>query len=324
MTHHKIRKNAAPASPRKPSDFLFPAEKQSWAERLRRALLSVSRQFKGEPGVHQANHDMVRRALVGMGPDSNSTDKESGARMVVNMSSVNVPVFCDDRYKNTYDLKASQPPGARRVSERRERVDLALPMAPGVAPENIYFGAVELNGAGMHYYGDVCLVLKPEALDDSTVVLDRNSFDVDRPPALDRIRALPEGSRHQARAWLLSSWAGRWGADLAAMATLRLHAAGAAGTRRWTTGQIARTLIDDEDYLEVLKVGSFNVGDVQEARLFSADAMLEAHIGSRIGDASPPSFEALQWRRRRIRAEAALRAAGITVRVVTQLGRDRG
>ncbi len=320
----KPRKTKRQAAPHKPRPFLLAHERQSWTERLRRLLLLLARTFKAEPGVHLANHDTVRRALLGMGPDSSSARPEAAACMAVNLSSAHVPSFCDDGYKNTYDLQATRAPDVRRISDRRLRVDQALPLGPGGSPSQVYFGAVELAGAGMRYYGDICLVLKPAAVPADTVVLERNSFDVDRLPVLDRIRSLHgESAQHNARAQLLSSWSGRWVRDLPAMATIRMHMSGQTTARRWTTGHVAQAIVSDEDYLEVLKQGTFRAQDIQEARLFVADAALDAYIDSRTGSASPPRFEELIWHRRRLHAEIALRKAGIPVRVVTHVGRMR-
>ena len=48
-------------------------------------------------------------------------------------------------------------------------------MPPDNAPDNIYFGAVEINGAGIRFYGDVCLVLKEGAVTQETTIL-RSKF----------------------------------------------------------------------------------------------------------------------------------------------------
>lgn len=323
MKRRGIKKKVTLSTPHKSRDFLLPEERQSWSKRLQLTLLQISRRVKGQPGIQQANHEMVHRILIGMGPDNKIKHQESGARMAVNISSLNVPDFCNNGYRNTYDLQAIMGNEAPRISARRELVDCALPMDATVNPNDIYFGAVELTGAGVRYYGDICLVLKPEAVPASTVILDRNSFEVDRSPSSDRIRSQPESFRDQARKSLLSSWSGRLGADVAAMTTIRLHSSGSTSTRKWTTGHISRGIVDDEDYIEVIKQGSFSVSDIQEARLFSADVALDAYIASRIGEASPPRFEALIWHRRRILSEVALREAGVPIRVVTHLGRER-
>jgi hypothetical protein len=312
MKRRSIRPKVAPLRA-KTTAFLLPAEKQSWSQRLKYVLTRLGREFNAEPGMHLANHETVQRTLRGIGPDSTTARPECGVRMVVNISSAHIPAFCSDGYKNAYDLakaaatKGSPDGAAPRVSARRQRVDQALPLGPG-----------------MHYYGDICLVLKSDAVATDTVVLDRNSFDVDRPPAADRVKRQPALAQGGARASILSSWSGRWSSDLAAMTTLRMHAMGATSSRRWTIGHVARALVDDEDYVEVLKQGSFAAGDIQEARLFSADVALEAHIASRVGKALQPRLEDLIWRRRRVLAEVALGEVGIPVRVVTHTGRERG
>ena len=313
----------------KPAPFLQPAELRSWTQRLKLLLTQIARESRAPAGLHQANHETVQRTLRGMGPDSRTQRPECGIHMVVNIPAVHVPEFCSLGYKNVYELEAqAKAKGiptstAPRVSDRRRLVDTALHAGPGVEPSNLYFGAIELAGAGMHFYGDICLVLKAQALAPDTVVLDRNSFDVDRPPISDRINRLSPDARGAARASLLSSWAGRWKDDLAVMATLRLHALGAPVARRWTTGHVGRVMVDDEDYLEVLKLGRFGAADIQEARLFAGDVALEARITSRLGKAPAPRFEELVWRQRRVQAEVALRKAGIPVRVVTHTGRER-
>ncbi|WP_047243859.1 hypothetical protein [Chromobacterium subtsugae] len=326
MKHHSTKRKAG----HKPAPFLQPDEQKSWAQRLKLLLLRIRREIKAPLGLHQANHETVQRTLRGMGPDSDAARPEYGAHMVVNISSAHIPAFCRSGYMNAYDLeseagmKGGRPPDAPRVSDRRRRVDQALPLGSGVAAKDVYFGAVELTGAGMHFYGDICLVLNAEAVDVNTVVLDRNSFDVDRSPAVDRIGQQLPGAQAAARASLLSSWSGRWGDDLATMTTVRMHAIGVPAARRWTTGHVARVLVDDEDYLEVLKHGRFGAADIQEARLFAEDVAHEAHITSRLGKIPTPRFEELIWRRRRMKAEVTLRGAGIPVRVVTHAGRGKG
>lgn len=323
MTRRKSNKGTAPRTFPRISAFLLPAEKASWPQRLKVVVSQMLIHYKASPGIPLANLEMVRRAVDGIGPDSPNAKAEAGARMVANMSSAHVPAFCRDGYKNAYDLgrlSSSQSNESDRGKSQRKRVDNALPLPPGATPDQVYFGAVELTGAGMRFYGDICLVLKSGAVAKDTVVLDRNSFDVDRPPAIGRVLRHPDPEL--ARKNLLKSWAGRWDTDLASMATIRMHNSEASVSRRWTTGHIARGLVDDEDYLEVLKQGSFGAEEIQEARLFANDVAMEARIASRIGTIQTPRLEELIWRRRRVAAEAALRDAGIQVRVVTHSGRD--
>ena len=81
---------------------------------------------------------------------------------------------------------------------------------------------------------------------------------------------------------------------------------------------------DDEDYIEVLKSGSFGPGDLQEARISAEEAAHDALVASRLLRGPVPRLEAMVWRRRRSRAERVLRAAGVPLRVMTADGRTRG
>lgn len=94
-------------------------------------------------------------------------------------------------------------------------------------------------------------------------------------------------------------------------------------TRRYTTGQISEIVRDDEDYMEVLKIGSFGADKLQEARFSAGEAAHDALTGDRLRARPAPRLESLMWRNRRRRAEEALRRRGIRVRVVTTSGRTR-
>ena len=305
------------------------SESATWVDRLDRLMAAVQRSSPEDAGYASANRDCVAQTLRGAGPDSPPKDSEpaAGARMVVNIPAAHVPDFCaaslrkDPKpYLNTYDLA---PPGSSVLGKRRQ-VDDALPLPAGQEAKNTYFGAVELNGCGVRFYGDVTLVLRPAAIDASTVILDRNSYDVIRAPASQRISARPDREQQQERCRLLASWSGEWGRDLAAMAMVMLMRALGTTARRWTTGQISQSLCNDEDYIEVLKKDSFGTGDLQEARIRAADAAHDALVASRMSRLPLPRLESMIWRHRRRRAEAALRAAGVPVRIVATEGRLKG
>jgi hypothetical protein len=84
---------------------------------------------------------------------------------------------------------------------------------------------------------------------------------VDKKPVYER------PATREAQAFKL---AGRWRRDLSSIAALKTVQALGLRQRRYTTGQISEAVRDDEDYIEVLKVGSFGVGDLQEVRLSAA------------------------------------------------------
>ena len=297
----------------------------TWAQRLGHLLASVTKRNAEDGSYAGANCDSVQRAFLGQDPYGTWVDGAAGARMVVNLSSAHVPAFCDAfnrgdprPFKNCYDLALL---GGWRVATHRQRVDAAL---PPTQMADVYFGAVELNGSGIRFYGDICLVLRRGAVDATTVVLDRNSFELLRAPVADQInQALPQ-LREAMRKRQVQAWQGEWAKDVGLMATVRALRSIGASDRRWTVGQISSAVRNDEDYIEVLKTGSFRPDELQEARISSADAAHDALVGSRQLRGPLPRLEALIWRHRRIRAERALRASGVPLRIVTTGGRLRG
>jgi hypothetical protein len=93
--------------------------------------------------------------------------------------------------------------------------------------------------------------------------------------------------------------------------------------RRYTSGQISEAIRHDEDYIEIVKEGSFGAHDLQEARFSAADAANDALTADRDASGPAPRLEALQWRQRRRVAEEELRREGVKVRVITTSGRSR-
>ena len=118
-----------------------------------------------------------------------------------------------------------------------------------------------------------------------------------------------------------SSISENWADDLQSIAALKVLKESNIGSRRITTGLISNGLLKDEDYIEVLRVGSFSARDLQEARISASDAPYESLVAQRRATGPRPRLEALIWRMRRRRADAALRRAKVDVRVVTTTGR---
>lgn len=267
----------------------------------------------------EANAEAVDGVLTGRGPDD-SVANAAGAVMIANISSTHLPDFCkasrrgDPKpYKNTYDLNKNivGDPTSRRV-----QVDEALPIKFPYA--NAYFGAVAVTGAGIRFYGDVCLVLKAASTPQRTTILDRNSYDLIRSPLKDWI-----GGSQTKRRDAADDLKGEWSLDLSAMASIKVLERMPATSRRLTTGQIAATLLDDEDYIEVVREGSFGAADLLEARTSAADATLEERLERRLQNGPAPSATELLWLRRRRQAERQLRSSGVALRVVVTSGRER-
>jgi hypothetical protein len=266
-----------------------------------------------------ANIDAIRAALGGFGPDAAlGTAPGMGARMVVNISASHVPAVCSASragearpYKNGYDLGSYRVGDASpdRALKLREIVDAALPLPPGKSPADIYFGAMELNGTGVHFYGDVCLVLKD--VSPETPVLDRNSYDLVRAPLRDMIE---DKQRRKMwayrRAEVAKRISGQWGRSHDLIGAIKILRALGVHERRVTTGQISDALRDDEDYVEILRVQPFGTGDLSEARLTAADVAYDASIDDRRRTGVLPQLEALLWRDRRRIAERELLSTG--------------
>lgn len=272
-----------------------------------------------------ADAETIQRALAGFGPEDAATPGSSGAKVVFNISSAHIPAFVEASlsgqdpppYKNGYDthrLRIGAEPAER---SRREKMDYALSSVAGCRREQIYYAAVELNGTGVRFYGDICLVLAQS--DAETAILDRNSYDLLRPP-LASAGSYKDTDDEELRLAALRI-AGEWGTDLASIAAIKILALMPATGRRITTGEVSDGLLRDEDYVEVLRVGSFAAGHLNEARITAADAAREAHVLERERHGPLPGAAANAWAQQRHAAEIALARAGVEVRTITESGR---
>ena len=86
-------------------------------------------------------------------------------------------------------------------------------------------------------------------------------------------------------------------------------------------GRISDAVLSDEDYIEVLRIGSFGSSDLHEARVAAGDAAHETLISERLRAGPTPRYDALLWRQRRREADAALQRANVISKVVATTGR---
>lgn len=282
-----------------------------------------------------ANIQAAQQMARGLGPDA-ADDAEPGAgagvRIVFNMACKHVSSLCEpgETYKNAYD--------ANTIGAKRKGVDSAVQAAAktiGVTlpAKKIYFGAVETSGSGIRFYGDMCLVLKvrpgfvsdsrPQVADKELLVLDRNSYDVIRAPIVAAVKNNTAAGAPllNAQSQQLLQWMGVWDKDLLSLIALKVLHQLSLGERRWTTGQIAQTILVDEDYIEVLYPKSFVANEIEEVRLTAADVAAEADIAAKEANGEAPLPEEAEWRRQRRKARRALAQAAIPVRVVLTAGR---
>jgi hypothetical protein len=278
---------------------------------------------------------MIRSTLRGCGPHSGKQKAEAGARVVYNISAAHLPALVaagaasNRPYKNRYDLRAmlgQLPPSPRPL---RERVDDAI---GGLIKQsdgtNLYYGAAEINGAGIRYYGDICLVLKPTAVAADTLILDRNSFDLGCEPIRSLITKMgtvprPEADWPAEAVKQADQLQGRWEKDLADVATCKILDGGKNVQRRLTTAPISDGVLSDEDYIEVVRLGSFGTDELEEARISAADAGADGRIADRLTRGPTPSLAELQWRHRRRLADQALATKRVRTRIVVTSGRAR-
>jgi len=285
----------------------------------------------------RADADMIRGVTRGYGPDSRQPKAEAGVRVVFNLSAAHIPALVDAGpatvdnrpFKNAHDIaerKSAQssrigdPPKISPIREGVETV-LAYIVSPAKA-RDFYYGAVELNGSGMRYYRDVCLVLRPEQILASTLVLSRNSYDLARSPLKERIA--PGQPQWQARAVeQVEKLKGQWAADVPDMAVVKVLDGATSNERLLTVGTISDGLLSDEDYIEVVRTESFGWPDLEEARVSAADAGTDGHIADRLNRGPTPTQTELLWRHRRRHADRVLAEKSIRTRIVISSGRVR-
>jgi hypothetical protein len=310
--------------------------RSKWQQRVARVVRRLTGKYHSLKQFAHANVDAIENALEGKGPDAKAPDPLAGVRAVVNIASVHVPNFCErsrthpkQAYLNSYDLKKSNvrvggaPPD--KYWSNREVVDDALAPIHGHAMNEVYFAAAELNGAGIRFYGDICLVLQPAEIAAVTAVLDRNSYDVLRAPFRDAVDRFDSAADQQAaRQHILEALSGSFRPDLRTMGAVKVLVTTGERDRRFSTGQISTGILDDEDYIEILKIGSFDVDGIETVRLSAAEAALESHVDQRVQGSPAAAHSMNLWLMDRRMAVRALADAGLDITVIATSGRVKG
>jgi hypothetical protein len=295
------------------------------------AMSSVSAEYR------EAAIATIGDVMSGKSVSSGKSRPEAAARIVFNIPSAHVEAVLRDGYKNRYDLKSlrqGDPPP--QTIDAREQIDNVLANLAACQPHEVYYGAVELNGAGVRYYGDLSFVLKLEtagdpdpgatADDPGPLILDRNSFDLICEPIRSRtITTSVSGDvwNSGVAADEACERSGRFRSDLANIATCKVLDGAGSSERRLTVGGVSEGVLSDEDYIEVIRVGSFTAGDVDEVRATAADVAAEGIIADRLFHGPMPDWTELLWRHRRRGAERVLASKGIRRRTVVSSGRLR-
>jgi hypothetical protein len=280
---------------------------------------------------------LISSAMAGFGPDSNKKKvPQSGMRVVFNISSANIAAVLEGEsrkdpkpYKNRYDLESQKEKShtvgtsVKTPDGLRATIDSVLAsLAATVDGKDFYYAAIELNGTGIRYFGDLCMVLKPEETDAHTLVLFKNSYDLSRSPIREEI--LVNGSIDIDKAIeKAKELQGFWPDDVIEMAACKILDGASPSERRITTGMVSAGVLFDEDYLEVIRLKSFGASHLEEIRLSPQDVAVEGRVAERLRTGPAPSYAELQWRHRRRGAERITARMSIPTRVVTTSGRTR-
>jgi len=224
-----------------------------------------------------------------------------------------------DRYKNAYILAeegggthvvVGAAPG-KHVEKQRIDVDDAFRLLPA---REYFFAAASLEGTGVRYYGEYCMVLQALPSDDTQIV-DRDSYEVLFEP-LDRAD----------RAKVVSALTGSWGKDLADIATIKIRTV-LERDERITTGVVqARAFLDGEEFVEIhlhmpganQQGPGFSAKDVHEVRQDSRDVSAAERIDTVFESGEPARTEEILFSLRRRAVERELIAHGIRTRLVRE------
>lgn len=255
-----------------------------------------------------ANRDVVRQAVA---------DDESGLRVVVNLGVEALLALLADggRYRNLYE-RPEVGGEAREPSKARETVDAMLDLDG----EETYFAAVALGGVGIRFYGEYCLVLLLEKVDDDPRLLDRDSYDV----LLEPLRAVPD-----LRDFVRRRLRGRWRRDRRAMVELKVLPEFRGTQRLVTTGTVSEAVLRDQEFIEVhLRPvpppgveGGFDRDDVEEIRQSPDEVGVATDLAAREAAGLRLTQVQHEWLLQRESVARAVGRTRLTLRVVTHHGR---
>jgi hypothetical protein len=306
----------------------------NWLDRRNEMLAGILN--SSVQSYRSADAELVSSVMNGFGPDSNKKVPQSGMRVVCNISSAHIAAVLTGEsrkdpkpYKNRYDLASpSKDPRALGAlvptpQSLREKIDSVIAnLAFTNDGREFYYAAIELNGTGIRYFGDLCMVLKPEETDANTLVLFKNSYDLSRSPIREKV--FVNGSIDIAKAIdKAKELQGVWPDDVIEMAACKILDGASPTERRITSGTVSAGVLLDEDYLEVIRRKSFGASSLEEIRLSAQDVAVEGRIADRLRSGPAPSFAELQWRHRRHRAERIGAKVSVPTRVVATAGRTR-
>jgi hypothetical protein len=268
-----------------------------WAKRVH-DWVKHARANGRAPSFLDANLGVIRQLLG---------HPETGPRMVINIGADALLSFLSsDNYKNIYEnpVVGGKP---RSPSKERHTVDELLGLEPDASA--YYFGAVALDGAGVRFYGEYCMVIKASRIAADTRVFDRDSYDLLQPPLADR------GAAKTRR--IVSALKGTWGDDLVGMLIMKILPRLPAVQHLITAGNVSGLVISDQEFVEIHLKDKIHQVHVEEIRQSPDAASIEAAIASRRRSRQPPTIVEVRWVEQRRRVFARLAQKSIPFRIVT-------
>lgn len=273
---------------------------RSWARRLKDSLSRLQGDRRSVPFLD--GHVRVVRNLL--------LDGDGGPRVVVNIGADALLSFlAADDYKNIY---ANPVVGGKRLEPtvERKRVDALLAL-PGAA--NFHFGAVALGGAGVRFYGEYCMVLRPSRVSNDTRLFDRDSYDLLQPPLAGF------GATRTRR--IVDSLSGRWGTDLVDMLLMKMMPRLPATQHLITAGTVSSLVMSDQEFVEVHLHGKIAGRDLEEVRQLPEEAAIEASIVNRRRGRESPTLVEIHWVAQRRKVLRRLAQVSVPYRMTTLYGK---
>lgn len=240
-----------------------------------------------------ANVESISRILA---------DNRTSVRIVINIRADALLSFlAEGSYRNIYEMPMV---GGQGPDQNRRDADQMVGTGPGH-----YFGAAAMGGVGIRYFGEYCLVLKSEVVNEQTQVFDRDSYDVLFSPLQDLSRD------H------IGCLKGKWGADIGAMIMLRVLPEVTQQRQIVTSGTVIDLALKDQEFIEVHLDQRIRPQDIDQVVESPDTVATETRILERVRNGRPLREHEIEWVRRRGEVLEKLDQFGIRHRVVTQTGR---
>lgn len=306
MATRKGQTLALPAASRKPDPVPRYFLAGDWAQRLDRVVASGA-SSEGRDFAN-ANASRVKQHL----------SLEKSLRVVFNLGGYALLNYLrSGDYQNIYEEPVIG--GLRRTpSQTRIDADALVDLQPA---RNYYFCALASGGSGIRFYGEYCVVIRPDAAKEAVEkILDRNSYDLLVEPLKGYLATLRARRRSPNLVdGLMSRLVDGTAQD---MLTTKVLQYTPNQPRLLTAGTVANAVLSDEDYCEAYYRGKIGLDVVEEVREHPADVSKESEILQRLQGGESVRCDELVWatRRRLIRRKLALR--GVPRSVPAESGRS--